>query len=68
MWVTKWHNGRIVKVRTYIDAVESMIMLKENEVWTNSSTETEHTSFLPGPRGMPNMAALGEFLAKGGHY
>ncbi|KAH7559091.1 hypothetical protein J3E72DRAFT_379459 [Bipolaris maydis] len=68
VWVTKWHNGRIVKVRTYIDAVESMIMLKENEVWTNSSTETEHTNFLPGPRGMPDMAALGEFLAKGGHY
>jgi hypothetical protein len=68
VWVTRWRDGKIHQVRTYIDAQETTLLLYQNENWTNSTTHTDHTTYLPGPRGMPDMVALAEFMAKGGHY
>lgn len=68
VWVTRWRDGKIHQVRTYIDAQETTLLLYQNENWTNSTTHTDHTTYLPGPRGMPDMVVLAEFMAKGGHY
>nr|ANF07282.1 ketosteroid isomerase-like protein [Paecilomyces fulvus] len=68
VWVTKWVDGKMAEVRTYIDGPETTRILFENELWTNSSTETDHLDFIPGPKGMPDMVALSEVMAKYGHY
>lgn len=68
VWVTKWVGGKMAEVRTYIDGPETTRILFENEFWTNSSTETDHLDFVPGPKGMPDMVALSELMAKHGHY
>lgn len=58
VWVTKWQDGRMVEVRTYMDAPETQRILYENELWTNSTTETDHKEFVPGPVGMPDETVL----------
>nr|ULT85506.1 maleidride dimerizing cylcase [Wicklowia aquatica] len=50
VWVTRWRDGKIHQVRTYIDAQETTLLLYQNENWTNSTTHTDHTTYLPGPR------------------
>ncbi|KAL2004494.1 hypothetical protein VTN00DRAFT_3466 [Thermoascus crustaceus] len=53
VWVTRWEDGKMVEVRTYVDADDVSRMLFDNEIWSNSSTFTEHDDFMPGPAGMP---------------
>lgn len=43
----------MVEVRTYVDADDVSRMLFDNEIWSNSSTFTEHDDLMPGPAGMP---------------
>ncbi len=52
-WVTRWENDRIVESRAYVDAPTTMGFLRDYEVWWNSTTDVDHTSYLPGPQGMP---------------
>lgn len=68
VWVTKWEDGKMIEVRTFIDGPVTTRILYENEIWTNSSTDTDHLEFLPGPRGMPDMDDLSQKMAKYGHY
>lgn len=53
VWITRWKEGKMVEIRTYVDAVAVIELLRENESWTNSTAETERYDFLPGPEGMP---------------
>jgi ketosteroid isomerase-like protein len=53
MWVTRWENDRIVESRAYVDAPTTMGFLHAYEIWWNSTTDVDHTKFLPGPQGMP---------------
>ena len=53
VWITRWKDSKMVEIRTYVDAVAVIELLRENESWTNSTTETEHYDYLPGPEGMP---------------
>ena len=53
MWVTRWENDRIVESRAYVDAPTTMGFLHDYEIWWNSTTEIDHTTYLPGPQGMP---------------
>ncbi|KAL2002557.1 hypothetical protein VTN02DRAFT_6506 [Thermoascus thermophilus] len=67
-WVTKWEDGKMIEVRMFIDGPVTTRILHENEIWTNSSTDTDHREFIPGPRGMPDMDDLAQKMAKYGHY
>lgn len=53
VWVTRWENDRIVECRAYVDSPTTIRLLRDYEIWWNSTTDVEHTTFLPGPQGMP---------------
>ncbi|EMD85577.1 hypothetical protein COCHEDRAFT_1118249 [Bipolaris maydis C5] len=67
VWITRWEHDKMVEIRTYVDAARVTELLHDNEVWSNSSTHSDHTTFLPGPRGMPQTSALESLLAKIGY-
>jgi hypothetical protein len=64
VWITRWKAGKMVEIRTYVDAARVIRLLYDNEEWSNSTTHTDHTEFRPGPRGMPPMAALERLVEK----
>ncbi|KAL2002552.1 hypothetical protein VTN02DRAFT_6501 [Thermoascus thermophilus] len=69
VWVTRWDDGKMVEVRTYVDADDVSRMLFDNEIWSNSSTSTEHDDFMPGPAGMPpDREGPGAQSSSHGHY
>lgn len=53
VWITRWEEGKMNEIRTYVNANDVRRLLFTNEEWTNSTTRTEHLDFLPGPEGMP---------------
>ncbi|OKL57228.1 hypothetical protein UA08_07380 [Talaromyces atroroseus] len=58
VWVTRWHKGQMVEIRTFTDSAPVIEVLQKNEIWWNSSTWTDHTQFIPGPSGMPDLSLL----------
>lgn len=67
VWITQWEHNKMVKVRTYVDAARVTELLHDNEVWSNSTTRSDHMAFLPGPRGMPQTSALESLIEKMGY-
>lgn len=62
VWVTRWYQGQMVEIRTYIDAGRIMDALHKNEVWWNGTTLRDHQQYMPGPAGMPDLKALEDLL------
>ena len=52
----------MIQVRTYVDSTKVMQILHENEYWWNSTRDTDHREFEPGPAGMPNLTELEQLL------
>ncbi|XP_014553697.1 hypothetical protein COCVIDRAFT_54695, partial [Bipolaris victoriae FI3] len=67
VWITQWEHNKMVKIRTYVDAARVTELLHDNEVWSNSTTHSDHMAFLPGPRGMPQTSALESLIEKMGY-
>lgn len=56
VWATKWDkNGKIEKVRSYVDSYITTMVIHENEIWSNSSWRDVKTGYIAGPYGMPNL-------------
>ncbi|KAF2215732.1 hypothetical protein CERZMDRAFT_94128 [Cercospora zeae-maydis SCOH1-5] len=55
LWSTRWEDDRIVEARAYIDGAQSGRLVKDYEVWSNSTQDTERDTLMPGPLGMPPM-------------
>nr|ASK38714.1 ketosteroid isomerase-like protein [Paecilomyces divaricatus] len=64
VWVTRWKDGQMVEVRTYIDSMRMTGLLHENELWWNSSTYEEHPNYIPGPTGLPDLDELRGLMRK----
>lgn len=52
----------MIEVRTYVDSTITIQMLRDNEVWTNATSDTDRPDFEPGPAGMPDLAALEQLM------
>lgn len=58
IWVTRWHEGQMVEVRTYIDSARIIEALHKNEFWWNGTTYRDNLQYMPGPGGMPDLEEL----------
>lgn len=54
----------MVEIRTFTDSAPVLQVLMENELWLNSSTWADHTQFIPGPSGMPDIDLIEKMM----HY
>ncbi|CAG8886655.1 unnamed protein product [Penicillium nalgiovense] len=58
VWFTRWHDGQMVEIRTYIDAPKIMDALHKNEIWWNGTTLRDNLQYMPGPAGMPDLKEI----------
>ncbi|KAL2865627.1 uncharacterized protein BJX67DRAFT_168647 [Aspergillus lucknowensis] len=62
VWVTRWHEGQMVEIRTFIDQGRIMEALHKNELWWNATSFRENLQYMPGPAGMPDLEELKKLM------
>ncbi|GIC89811.1 nuclear transport factor 2 family protein [Aspergillus udagawae] len=62
VWVTRWDQGQMVEIRTYIDSARIMEALHKNEIWWNGTTFRNNIHYMPGPAGMPDLKKLEDLM------
>ncbi|KAL3442187.1 hypothetical protein BJX65DRAFT_299193 [Aspergillus insuetus] len=62
VWVTRWHQGQMVEVRTFIDQGQMTEVLHKNELWWNATSFRENLHYIPGPAGMPDLDELKKLM------
>ncbi|KKK21250.1 hypothetical protein P175DRAFT_0554049 [Aspergillus ochraceoroseus IBT 24754] len=62
VWVTRWHHGQMVEIRTFVDQGRITEALHKNELWWNATSNRENLQYMPGPAGMPDLKELEKYL------